>query len=110
MVPGLEVLYANKGSNMLDADQAIAIYLAKASSTPGDDTLTVLSEQYNITMKAVRDVWNLRTWVWCTMPYWPHADRARRDRHLLGQGLALGARQLNLGAVEAVQYHHEGGA
>ena len=75
MVPGLEVLYANKGSNMLDADQAIAIYLAKASSTPGDDTLTVLSEQYNITMKAVRDVWNLRTLVWCTMPYWPHADR-----------------------------------
>jgi len=75
MVPGLEVLYANKGSNMLDADQAIAIYLAKASSTPGDDTLTVLLERYNITMKAVRDVWNLRTWVWCTMPYWPHADR-----------------------------------
>ena len=59
----------------LTAHDAIDIYLAKASRSARDSSTSVLSKRYKITMKAVRDVWNLRTWVWCTMPYWPHADR-----------------------------------
>jgi len=45
------------------------IYLAKAWRTPRDSTSAQLAAQYGITMKAVRDIWNQRTWPWVTMPY-----------------------------------------
>ena len=38
-------------------------------------TSTELAARYGITMKAVRDVWNLRTWPWVTMPYWTRSDQ-----------------------------------
>jgi len=70
----------------LDKEAAIAIYLAKASRTPRDRTSAALAAQYNITMKAVRDVWNLRTWTWKTMPYWTRSDQERFMRkHLCAQ-------------------------
>jgi len=58
----------------LDEEAAINIYLAKAWRTPRDSTSAQLASQYGITMKAVRDVWNLRTWPWVTMPYWTRGD------------------------------------
>ena len=33
-----------------------------------------LATQFGITAKAVRDVWNLRTWAKTTMPFWTQAD------------------------------------
>ena len=33
-----------------------------------------LATQFGITAKAVRDVWNLRTWTKTTMPFWTQAD------------------------------------
>jgi hypothetical protein len=36
--------------------------------SPRDGTTRALVKQYNITIKGVRDVWNLRTWTWNTMP------------------------------------------
>ena len=35
-----------------------------------------LAERFGITMKAVRDVWNLRTWTSVTRPFWTPADHA----------------------------------
>jgi hypothetical protein len=58
----------------IDAQDAIAIFRAKELRMPRDRTSAVLSEQYGITMKAVRDVWNLRTWAWSTMPFWTKRD------------------------------------
>ena len=37
----------------------------------------MLAEHYGVTMKAVRDIWNLRTWTAATMPYWTSADHRR---------------------------------
>jgi len=70
----------------LTAHDAIDIYLAKASRSARDSSTSVLSKRYNITMKAVRDVWNLRTWAWATMPYWMRSDLAKFLRkHLCTQ-------------------------
>ena len=39
------------------------------------DTLAAsFATQFGITAKAVRDIWNLRTWVQTTKPYWTQAD------------------------------------
>ena len=64
----------------LTAHDAIDIYLAKALRSARDSSTSVLSKRYNITMKAVRDVWNLRTWAWATMPFW-----TQRPREVLAQ-------------------------
>jgi len=58
----------------LDENSAIAIFLSKANHTARDSTSALLAARYGITMKAVRDVWNLRTWAWATMAHWSRAD------------------------------------
>jgi len=79
----------------LDQQAAIAIYLAKAARSPRDSTSSTLATQYNITMKAVRDVWNLRTWPWATMPYWTRSDYEKFMRkHLCTQCHSRGVRSL----------------
>ena len=62
------------GGATLTAAQAIAIFVAKARRTPRDITSAKLAAEHGITMKAVRDIWNLRTWVHTTMPYWSYGD------------------------------------
>ena len=37
-----------------------------------------LAAQFGITPKAVRDIWNLRTWTKTTMPFWTQADLNKR--------------------------------
>jgi len=69
--------FAVGSASTLDAEAAIKVYLAKASCSPRDGTTAALAKQYNITMKAVRDVWNLRTWTWSTMPYWTYSDQKK---------------------------------
>ena len=67
----------------IDAQDAIAIFRAKAERMPRDRTSSLLSEQYGITMKAVRDIWNLRTWAWTTMPFWTKSDLSQfLQKHL----------------------------
>ena len=73
-VPAEKRKDASASSATLDGEAAIAIYLAKAARTPRDSTSSLLAAQYKVTMKAVRDVWNLRTWVWTTMPYWTRSS------------------------------------
>ena len=51
------------------------IYRAKANREKLRDSLAAqLAAEFGITSKAVRDIWNLRTWTWTTMPYWTQAD------------------------------------
>ena len=58
----------------LDAQAAIDIFMRKKTRVSRDATTAELAARYNITMKAVRDVWNMRTWVKTTMPYWDQSD------------------------------------
>ena len=39
-----------------------------------DSLSAELAAEFGITSKAVRDIWNLRTWTWTTLPYWTQAD------------------------------------
>ena len=39
---------------------------------------SVLAEKHGITSKAVRDVWNLRTWAWATKSFWTSEDFLRK--------------------------------
>ena len=49
---------------------------AQATSAPRDGTSGLLAHKYGVSLKVVRDVWNLRTWTSVTMPYWTRSDRA----------------------------------
>jgi hypothetical protein len=57
----------------LDASEAAIIFRSKhgvhAQSTKD------LAQQYNLSTKAVRDIWNMRTWVKVTAPYWSPVER-----------------------------------
>ena len=54
--------------------QAIQIFEAKADREVRDTLAASVATQFGITAKAVRDIWNLRTWVQTTEPYWTQAD------------------------------------
>ena len=60
--------------SVINASQAIEIFLAKARRKSRDPASRMLAEEYGISMKAVRDIWNFRTWKWETMPYWSQKD------------------------------------
>ena len=65
---------AAKKDSVINASQAIEIFLAKARRKARDPASRMLAEEYGISMKAVRDIWNFRTWKWETMPYWSQED------------------------------------
>jgi len=93
----------------LDKEAAITIYLTKAWRTPRDSTSSELAARYNITMKAVRDVWNLRTWTWVTMPYWTRGDWARFLRkHLCAECRQKGVRSLEEACNSCVKPRRRG--
>jgi hypothetical protein len=58
----------------INASQAIEIFLTKARRKARDPASRTLAEEYGISMKAVRDIWNFRTCKWETMPYWSQED------------------------------------
>ena len=54
--------------------QAIEIFRAKAHRKARGSLAASLATRFGITAKAVRDVWNLRTWAWTTRPFWAQTD------------------------------------
>jgi hypothetical protein len=47
----------------LDAESVVRIFLAKHTRCKGRDTLSnSFANEYAMTPKAVRDIWNMRTW------------------------------------------------
>ena len=63
-------------TSVLTADSAILIFTSRAakSSKLRDSSSSKLAHEHGVTTKAVRDIWNMRTWVWTTMPYWSDED------------------------------------
>ena len=72
---------AHRGTNLsakIDASTAIEIFRAKLGErTPRDGTAARIAAKHSITQKAVRDIWNLRTWAAATQPIWAPADHKR---------------------------------
>ena len=52
----------------ITAESAVEIFKAGGLGAKRSGVSKVLAERYGITMKAVRDIWNLRTWTQVTMP------------------------------------------
>ena len=82
---------------MLTEEAAVAIFVAKHTHTTRDSLSNKLAHQYNITSKSVRDIWNLRTWGWATLPHWTSADK----RHFLSTRLCAACRQNGVTSLEA---------
>ena len=66
----------------LDPASVIRIFLAKRlNAGTRSDLSGRLGRQHNITAKAIRDIWNMRTWRKTTQPFWDAADwRAAQAR------------------------------
>ena len=66
---------SNNMSAKINSSAAVTIFLAKSAERDG--TSAKLAVEYGITQKAVRDIWNLRTWVAATQPVWTLGDHER---------------------------------
>ena len=63
---------------LLDTSDVVMIFLAKRAGYAGffgKRLAKKLAKEYGVTPKAVRDIWNLRTWKLVTEPFWSAADR-----------------------------------
>ena len=61
----------------ISQEAAIAIFVAKkrrAHRSRRDNLASTLAARYGITPRAVRDIWNLRTWAHATQPFWTTDD------------------------------------
>ena len=52
----------------LNPNQAIQIFNLRKTKTAG--TATMLAIQYNMSAKAIRDIWTRKSWAQDTRPYW----------------------------------------
>jgi hypothetical protein len=65
-----------KSTKKLNKAAALAIFQAKRCNTGSRTRLSaVLGRRYGTTAKAVRDVWNGRTWAKVTKPFWTAAEK-----------------------------------
>ena len=62
---------------LLDISDVVMIFLAKRAGYAGFSGRKLarkLAKEYGVTPKAVRDIWNLRTWKMVTKPFWSASD------------------------------------
>ena len=68
----------------ISSNDAVLIFnSAKHDCTKRDRLANRFAKEFGITAKAVRDIWNLRTWVQTTKPFWSPSDEAhflKRER------------------------------
>jgi len=74
---GHRVLNEKQVRNVLTAEGAMRIFKLKEHHRTRDDLSERLASEYGITPKAVRDIWNLRTWMNTTRMLWTPADHQR---------------------------------
>lgn len=61
----------------ISAEEALTIFRARQADARRDRTSYQLAERYRISAKAVRDIWNLRTWSTTTKPLWTPEDHEK---------------------------------
>lgn len=77
---------SHKGFCSISPQDAIDIFVAKLQKRGARDPLALrLAETHGITSKAVRDIWNLRTWYRTTKPYWSETDTAHFTKSRLNK-------------------------
>ena len=99
----------SRGTCIISAEEAIAIYKARDENRKKRDKLGIrLAAQYGISTKAVRDIWNLRTWSQVTQPYWTTADCRKMERHSCSKNPAIAATEtVSEDACDACLAHGE---
>jgi hypothetical protein len=60
---------------LLTEREAVEIYLCRRSSSGHKVSTSALAEKYNISPKAIRDIWNRRTWAPETRHLWTENER-----------------------------------
>jgi hypothetical protein len=74
-----------RGVRTISSNAAILIFnAAKHNRTKRDRLAHRFAKEFGITPKAVRDIWNLRTWVHTTKPFWLPPDEKhflKREHH-----------------------------
>ena len=84
-------------TSVLTDERAILIFTSRSAKSGKlrDSSSSKLAEEHGVTTKAVRDIWNLRTWVWTTMPYWSDDDmKAFLKKRLCADCKASGVKRL----------------
>jgi hypothetical protein len=80
---------ASSSATKLTAEIAVEIFRAGGPDAKRSGLSKVLAERYGVTMKAIRDVWNLRTWTDVTRPFWSLEGRAETSpREEMPKGMA----------------------
>ena len=59
------------------------VSVEQAQHKQRDGMAAEFAERYGISSKAVRDIWNLRTWTTVTKPYWTQEDEALHRRKMI---------------------------
>jgi len=65
----------NRTRTNLDDEAVVEIFLARLSAGP--EISNVLALRHNLTCKAVRDIWNMRTWQKVTCKHWTQQDQQK---------------------------------
>eukprot|EP00277_Geminigera_cryophila_P007788 CAMPEP_0179421312 /NCGR_PEP_ID=MMETSP0799-20121207/9693_1 /TAXON_ID=46947 /ORGANISM="Geminigera cryophila, Strain CCMP2564" /LENGTH=322 /DNA_ID=CAMNT_0021195099 /DNA_START=33 /DNA_END=1001 /DNA_ORIENTATION=- len=63
-----------RGVSIISGENAVTIFLSKTNQIKGDRLAMRLAKEFGISAKAVRDIWNLRTWAHATKQHWSPAD------------------------------------
>jgi len=63
-----------RGVSIISGENAVTIFLSKTNQIKGDRLTMRLAEEFGISAKAVRDIWNLCTWAHATKQHWSPAD------------------------------------
>ena len=62
-------------TSVLTEDQAIEVFVQRPKQRSDRAGLcSDLADKYAVTTTAIRHIWDRRTWVWTTMPFWSEAE------------------------------------
>lgn len=94
--PSSQDLRKHRGVCTICAADAVTIFMSKKSQNKRDRLASRLAEEFGITAKAVRDIWNLRTWAQVTKQHWSAADY----ENFLNKRLCLGCRNRRFTSIQ----------
>jgi len=91
--------FEGRRRSQLDPTAVVYIFRAKRfskSEQNGSALSNRLAAEFGLTAKAVRDIWNMRTWRKVTQPHWNKSDH----RKAMEKVLCSTCRALNLASIE----------
>jgi hypothetical protein len=84
-------------TSILTEEQAIEVFKQRPQQRWDRAALcSELAERYSITTTAIRHIWDRRTWVWTTMPFWTKSEMEAS----LAEGICDACRQHKVATIE----------